>query len=290
MISTKVTFYVIKLVYPKYNPVWFMIYMYLIYFRTIKRKIVYSLKPVPCNIIMTFGGQQYFNDINNTVIVHKDNLYSHDKVLLLYAEGSNFYRPVYVLGSKNCSKEDVMLSTLYHNIPQKLITVNLTKYQLLEYKENFIQFADELEISLIQSPFDISNAVIDEVLEKYFALPKIVKKGDIIEINIKCYAPDLFYRNSKINHIDNVYIQCNKIKVKDNDKDETYLCVIGHTELKQSPNVQSYLPKKFCKQLNFGHNNVELPLCPYGLQNYLDKLHKSVKPFLFKSNYCLFNC
>lgn len=281
--SAKAVFSTIKLLYPKYHPIWFLIYMHLIYYRIAKRQIAYILRPIPSKLIAHILDHRYFDDVNNTIVVNKKNIYSKDKVLLLYAEGSNFYRPLYVLGIENLENDEILLSnTLYHNF-----SLELDRYRLFAYQENFIQFADELDISLINSPFDVSNAVTDAVLEKFFKIPKIVKKGDVLEINIKYYAPDIFYRNSKINHVESIHFKINSVKIKGDEKDETCFSAIGQTEIKQSPNVQSYLPKKFYKRCYFSRDGSlsEVPLCPYGLLGHLENLVKSARPFLTKRKY-----
>lgn len=286
--SAKTVFYTIKLLYPKYHPIWFILYMYLIYFRIAKRKLLYYLKPIPSKIIANILDKRYSDDINNTIIVNESNIYKNDKVLLLYSEGSNFYRPVYVLANTNCAQDNVLLSdTLYHNLTNQYSCKATTQVSLLEYKEHCIEFAEELDISVINSPYDISNAVTDTLLEKFFKIPKIVKIDDILEINIRYYAPDIFYRNSKINHVENIYLKVNYIKIKGNKDDKVCFCAVGQTEVKQSPNVQSYLPKRFYKQC-FISSDEDLavngvPLCPYGLQEHLENLEKSVKPFFSKS-------
>lgn len=288
MPSAKAVFFTIKTIYPKYHPVWFILYMYLIYYRIAKRKLQYVLRPVPTKLISDILNRRYFDDINNTVAVCEKNLYSHDKVLLLYAEGSNFYRPVYILPTENCKNDEILLSdTMYHNLKQ----MSGENFQLLEYKESFVPIAEELDISMISSPFDISNAIIDAVLAKFFKVPKLMGKGDIFEINIKYYAPEIFYKNSKINHVENIYFKCNQIGNKGDEKEAIYFCVIGHTEIRQSPNIQCYLPKRFYKNcsLNIEEGLRTLPFCPYGLQDHLEKLQKSIRPFLVKSmcNRCL---
>lgn len=264
--------------------------MYLIYFRIAKRKVLYKLQPVPSKLLTNILSKKYFDDINNTVVVNANNIYRHDKVVLLYTEGSNFCRPVYVLCIKDCKKDEIILSdTLYHNLSHNYNIQLLNSFKLFEYKEIYIKFAKHLDLSLINSPFDVSNAIIDGVLERFFRQPKIIKKDDILEINVRHYAPEIFYRNSKINHVENIYFKINKIICKEvEEKEGVCFCAIGYTEIKQSPNIQSYLPKRFYKQCYFSsHDKIgrlnQVSLCPYGLQVYLDNLEKSVKPFLTKS-------
>lgn len=292
--SAKAIFATVKTVYPKYHPIWFIIYIYLIYFSIAKRKLLYHLKSVPSKFMANLLNKKYFDDINNTVAVSKENVYTHDKVLLLYEERTKAYRPVYVLPIAHCKKDEILVTyAFYHNFTSNVAKEQLTNFRLLEYREKMISFAGELDISLVNSPFDISNAIIDGVLARFFKIPKIIKTGDILEINIKYYAPEIFYRNIKINHVDSIYFKINRIKIDGDEGQEEYFCVIGHTEIKQSPNVQSYLPKKVCRQCYFTSDDdvilKEVPLCPYGLQEQLENIERSIRPFLIKSKYNIFS-
>ncbi|GJQ78747.1 hypothetical protein Trydic_g2781 [Trypoxylus dichotomus] len=116
--------------------------------------------------------------------------------------------------------------------------------------------------------------------------PKLVRKGVIIAINVKQYAPEFSYGHHKTNSVEYVLFKYIKIKYEDNeDCAGDYFCVKGETELKQSAHVQEYLPAKFkrflaCKFENSHLEGAVINKCPYGLENRLDSLRKAVRPFL----------
>ncbi|KAJ8930076.1 hypothetical protein NQ314_017183 [Rhamnusium bicolor] len=283
--NSKVLFYISRIIYPGYNPFWFIFYMYYVYFRIIKRKLTFQLQPVPDKIISSYlrTKTNYFNDINNTVITHEQNLYVNDNLLQLICSKSKNHRNIYVVPSSRCRKDMIIVSnTCYYNLKSSNF---LSPVQLLNFHESLIKFADEVDISLINSPYDINNFVTDSILKRYFRTPKLLNKGDILEINIKYFAEDVFFLNNKVNNVESVYFKCNKIIFNNEEVKDSYFCVIGETTIKQSVNIQSFIPPKYTKMVN----NIkypdfeEVPLCAYGLQTYLEYIEKAIKPFIKKS-------
>ncbi|KAJ8936011.1 hypothetical protein NQ318_000669 [Aromia moschata] len=279
---SKVIIYITKIIYPKYNPFWFLFYMYIVYFRLIKRTLYYTLRPVQDTFILTHlkANPSCFCDINNTVLVNEHNLYQYDKLLKVFCPKTNGYRNVIVAPSLFCSKDVIMVShTCYFNLISSGLTSSL---KLTNFHEHLLRFADEIDISLIQSPHDINNSVIDSIIGSYFKVPKLIKKGDIIEINVKCFAKDIYFLNNKLTGLESVYFKCKKVLIKNEEVTEDCFCVIGETAIRQSVNIQSYVPQKRSKVvINWyeSSNFKEVPLCPYGLQIYLDQITKSVRPF-----------
>ncbi|KAJ8919711.1 hypothetical protein NQ315_006239 [Exocentrus adspersus] len=281
--NTKILFYISKLFYPKYNPFWFVFYMYWSYFRIMKRKFTYNLKSKPGDYILEFltTQPQYFDDVNSTVVVHAANLYKTDRILKLFCPKKKKYRTVHVFPSQLCPEDALYCSeTLFHNLKLDGFEAPL---RLLSVSDSLIRFADEIDVSLINCPYDISNGVIDALLGSYFSTPKLINAGDIFEINIRYFAAELFYVNNKINHVDCVYFKCNKLSFDNVQDGGSYFSVIGETAIKQSANVQSFMPEKSTK-IKKSSGPEELPLCPYGLQVYLDGLERAVHPFIKKRN------
>lgn len=281
----KVLFYVSKIIYPKYNPFWFIFYMYLSYFKIMKRKVSYVLQTKPNEYILDYLRPKsiYFSDVNNTIIVYEQNLYGTDRTLRLFCPKRKKYRIVRVVPSTSCEKDVIICSaTCCYNLKRCEFD---TPLRLLSFRENLVNFADEIDISLINCPYDISNSVVDSVLETYFKTPKLLNKGDIFEINIKYFAQELFYLNNKINQVESVYFNCNKLVFRNSEVEDSHFCVIGETVVKQSANVQSFVPPKNSKATNKkNYEGIdEIPLCPYGLQSYLETIKRAVMPFLKKS-------
>lgn len=278
----KIVLYISKLLYTKYEPIWFIIYMYIIYFRIAKRKLKYNIRMVPDDVIINCTSKHnIFNDINNTVIVNEKNLYKFDKLLKLVCESSNNFRFVYVIGSKHCAENEILVNSVHcDNLKNNGI---LSKVQLQNYNEKLVHFAEEINVSLVATPIDVSNSLCETILGKYFKTPKLVAPGDIIDINIKYFAEDLYFINSKVSFAENIYFKSNKVLSR--NMNDNCFCAVGETSIRQSANVQSFLPKKHCRLTcsKVCGPFKEIPLCPYGLQEYLDDIQAAIRPFLGRS-------
>lgn len=285
----KVLFYVSKIMYPKYNPFWFVFYMYLSYFNVMKRKVTYILLPKPNKYILDCVSAEpiNFSDVNNTVVVYEQNLYKTDRILRLFCSKRKKYRIVRVVPSPLCQRDLIICSETCHD-NLKNCGFDTSSLKLLSFREHLVGFAEEIDVSLINCPYDISNAVVDGVLENYFKTPKLLNKGDIFEIDVKYFARELFYLNNKINQVKSVYFKCNRLLFRNLEVEGSYFCVIGETAIKQSANIQSFVPLKSSRAINKqNHGFGEVPLCPYGLQSYLENIKRAVMPFLRKSEYVI---
>ncbi|CAH0547485.1 unnamed protein product [Brassicogethes aeneus] len=269
-----------KLLYPNHHPFWFLFYMYGLYYKINKRRVTYKFKPALIEIINKHCNK--YKDLNSCVLVNESNLLKCDKWLKLTTNNDNNTRIVSVIPVNNL-ENDVLLGSnvLLSNLLKNSID-NINEFKLKSIKEHNIKFASEVELSLISSSFEISNAVVDTLIENYFSTPKIIYKGDIIEINLKLFGEKMYYLNTKINNVCNVYFKCKRVIFDNKEVTSGFFCVIGETAVKQSINFQSFLPKKVSEVVNYKNNIVEVPFCPYGLQEDFDNLKKSVKPFLGK--------
>ncbi|CAG9816067.1 unnamed protein product [Phaedon cochleariae] len=277
---SKVLFTALKLIYPKYHPIWFIFYMYVLYNRTVKRKTKYKIRSVPIKLIEKLvKANNFLDDVNNVLLVNKHNVYRSDKLLLLFCERNCKYRSVHILPISEWEKDVVGLSeTLNENLENVKIH---SPIQLLASSMNKIKFAEEINISLINSPLDINHSVTDAILERYFKKPKLVNKGDIIEIDVKFFAEDVLLLNNKLSNVESIYFKCNKVIHGNVEVFETYYCVIGETSVSQSVDIQSFLPKKIAKIVSKDNpSSFRIPLCPYGFEKDLEKIQRAVKPFI----------
>ncbi|XP_074026462.1 peroxisomal biogenesis factor 6 isoform X3 [Leptinotarsa decemlineata] len=276
-------FSTLRTIYPKYHPFWFIFYMYILYYRIVKRKIKYKLKSVSDEVIRHFiKSNNNFNDVNNIVIVQKENVYKSDKILRLFSEENRCSRYVHVVPATEGNDTETLLvaDDLYYNLENSGFRFPL---RLLNIHCSNVTFADEINISLINSPFDINNSVIDSILERYFKTPKLINKEDIISIDVKYFASDLYFLNSKLKNVHNIYFKCNSVKYRNVDIDKSCYCVIGETAVKQSNNIQSFLPKKSTKFVGQEGGVIkEIPTCPYGLSDHLENMQVALRPFLRK--------
>ncbi|XP_072375630.1 peroxisomal ATPase PEX6 [Diabrotica undecimpunctata] len=280
--DAKILFSIIKAKYPKYHPFWFILYMYILYTRTLKRQYLYNLRPVSTDFIIKYlKNKSDFKDIHSTVIVNIHNIYTSDKVLKLYCDKTKHTRIVYTVPLTGCEKHELLVSNTFFENLSNINLINSLRLLCCSLDQNKI--AQEINISLISCPFDINNSLSDALLERYFKKPKLLRKGDLIEINIKYVAEDIFFLNSKVNNVYSVFYKCNKVIYQEKEVTETLYCVLGETAIKQSVNVQSFIPKRTSKVVPDSKEEFkELCLCPYGLQNYFQEMQLAVKPFLRK--------
>ncbi|KAG5864633.1 hypothetical protein JTB14_031601 [Gonioctena quinquepunctata] len=262
--------------------------MYVLYCRTVKRKIKYKVKCVSNELIQhCLGIEKCFNDVNNTVVVNSDNVYPCDKLLRLIGEENCNHRYVYVITERDCEKDQMLVSeNLHHNLCNKKFSSPL---RLLNFHLSSVRFADEISISLVSLPYDINNSICDSVLERYFKTPKLVNKGDIISIDIKYFATDLFFLNTKLNNVENIFFVCKKIVIQNVEVEEGCCCVIGETAIKQDVNIQSSIPKKLTNFIRKEDGTLikEVPSCPYGLQENLENMQKAIRPFMGRRKFNL---
>lgn len=260
--------------------------MYVLYLRTIKRNVKYTLRPVSVeDIIKIVNGNSHFRDIHNTVIVNIDNIYKSDKILKLYCDKTKSSRNVYPVPNEDCDKNELLVSDTFYN---NLLNQNLIGSTRLLNNINPIKFADEISISLISSQHEISNSLLDSLLERYLMKPKLIRKYDIIEIDVKYFAERLSLLNSSVNSVQSIFFKCNNVSYNNKYVDGCYYCVLGETAIKQSINIQSFVPKRTTKLVKSDTGIFKaLPICPYGLQEYFDEIELAVKPFLIKSKLSL---
>lgn len=292
MIKTKdvdLLYSISRLLFPKYHPFWFLIYMYGWYFKICKTKKLYKYKFVSHEIfnqIKTIKSK----DLNNIILVNSSNILTSNQYLTFYCIETQRQRIVNVIPVN--IPHDLILgsSVLLHNLFKDQDHNNLDKhFRLLNCQGHKIKFASEVDIALISCPFEISFAVIEYVLGKYFSTPKIIYKSDIIAINLKYFCDKIFFTNNKID-VDTLYFKCKKVIVDNKEVSGGYFCVIGETAIKKSVNIQSYLPKTRKHIIRLENLLMEIPICPYGLQDHFDTLKKAVEPFLGKSMYYKQRC
>ncbi|VEN36997.1 unnamed protein product [Callosobruchus maculatus] len=275
--QNKILFYLAKFQFPRTWQYW-LLFMYLSYQRISRRKYKYNVVCVPDEFILdSTKSRNCFMDVNNSIIVNPVSTYECDRMLTLFHEKSKLNRIVHVIQSPECSENDILVSNiLYFNLKNGGIE---SPVNLMGITKEHIQIADEIEVSFVKNPWEINNSLADTLLEKYFSNPKIVKHDDMIEINIKYFAEDLYFSNAKFNGIENLYFKCTKLRVGVLEKKESCFIVPGKTIIKRGLGVQRFIPKKFTKNTRSSGLR-EISLIPYGLQGLLNKMERSVAPFL----------
>lgn len=278
-----VVYQVSRLIYPKYHPLWFVIYMYIQYHTVKKRSYKYTVKTLPDAVLWSIvkKSPKSQSEVNSCVIVHPSNVYVSDRVLNMCSD--KFTRVVIVVPYLLCPLNCLYISnTLKHNAG---LDLKKTEFKLTKPVTEKTKFAQEIELAQIVSPVDVSTSVIDEAVKNYFTLPKLVCSGDIVKIHIKYFAPTVFYTNSKLSTVECLYFKCKKVTYNNIETMEQCFCVIGKTSIRQAANLQCFLPKVDTISPQVTDNDLlEVPICPYGLHQYYKTLKRAVKPFIQKSS------
>lgn len=282
--SVKVLIYVSFLRFPKYSPYFFPFCMLIIYNRIRKNQKLFNIVSVPSEIIRkVIEGYHltFCDDENNTILMNRNYCNGYFVKII---HGNYVKRIVYAAEANNLKVNNesaiIMSDNLKHNLS------NIEDIKLRFIQPNEIYFATEIDLSLINTNHDISNAIIDTAIKNYFKTPKFVCRNDLIVINFQKYAPEFFYTSSKYRNVKYVYFKCNKI-ISKNVKGNTFLCMIGETTVKQSANVQNYIASSLKDMCGFYEENVYnlISKCPDGLENYMGEIERAVKPFLRRRKY-----
>ncbi|ENN78988.1 hypothetical protein YQE_04539, partial [Dendroctonus ponderosae] len=222
--------------------------MYFKYHSVLKRHTKYVVETLSDSVLWNFVNNWPKSncDINNCVIVHPDNIYPSDRILSIHHQDSGTVRRVVAIPDLLCRKDVLCVSnTFFYNNFQRAkgaVQAKLIKPSSLKAK-----FAQEIELSLITSAFNLSNAFIDKLIQGYFTLPKLIRKDDVVCVNIKCFSEECFYGNLKPNSMDTLYFKCTKIRLEGTETEEEQFCAIGETAIKQGPNSQGAVSKTFNK-------------------------------------------
>lgn len=290
--------YVSKILFPKYPSYLFPSYMLRMYIKITAVNIYREAFTIPDKFCIKLLGRFKKTipiDANNCLLV-KENVIralgiQNFAKIFIKSDTGNVTRIVQVVSLKDLaldSKYDLVgSSTLIHNL--KTCGIN-NKFNLAPAKSLDLKTAKEVNISLINMAVDISAVITDEILKNYFKMPKIVYKNDVISINIKEFARGYFYSNMHVNETSTIYFKCNTIKVDENDDfPDGCVCTTDEACLKQSANVQNYIPRnsKILKLIDIKKleeiNTGLIDNCPLGLQDYFRELENSILPFLNKN-------
>lgn len=291
--NLKVLIYGTKVAYKNSNPYYLLLYIYYHFWKAYceSNYKTFEIKRVSDSF---WHHKLLINpsDINTTIVVCNRCFFpnnSKTKCALLLVEDEHKIitkRTVQVATSSVCKRSEIISSdTLYHNLLiNKSASSALLVFKLkpLSLKSSDRQFADEVEVSLINSPHDYTHAVVDALLKSYFKCPKLVRENDLIQVDFRQFGEEIFYSLNENKIVDinqSLFFKCNKVIItassQNLDDSLGYWCAVGKTTLKQSANIQSFIPRKYSSSY----------LCPDGLDCYLQQMERAVKPFITSSNY-----
>ncbi|XP_032685797.1 peroxisome assembly factor 2 isoform X2 [Odontomachus brunneus] len=185
--------------------------------------------------------------------------------------------------------------TMQHNLQNALCCEELDdSCFILPSKDDVIQFATEVKISLITTSYGCANEIMDTMLENYFLHPHYLHVNDVIRIDAQEYAQDRFYTSgTPTNPV--IYFIVNSLKLSHNrhcyNVNSCYV-VRGISTLIQETEVHSYIPRK---HIHLFSNKAFLPenektekllntKYPSVLLETMECLDSCITPFLRKGN------
>ncbi|CAL7946508.1 unnamed protein product [Xylocopa violacea] len=185
---------------------------------------------------------------------------------------------VLIVPLNNTDTNELFVSeTMIHNM-ENALHCTVDKCFLLPVKDDTISFAQEAKISLISTPYECTENLLNALLENYFAEPRFLRKNDLFGIDAKEHVINqmYLYTNPPV-----IFFKVNSIIVNDN-KDNTHsigsYILRGETTLIQEPNVHSYLPQRhsYCDQSNEKY----VESYPPSLTIPLEHLERCILPFI----------
>lgn len=294
--------YVSKILFKRFPSYLFPCYMFITYIKLQKTNKRYSAKAVPdkfVNNLVKYEMNGTF-DTNNIVVLSNSLLQEivsvNNGFLKIRAWSKNSIireRITQVFCTDTVTTKVIILSdTLAHNFgPVK--TGQEISLTLSYIHDPCLKIANEVDISLISVHNGISAVVTDGILKQYFRTPKILYKNDIVAIDVHKYGAHFYYTNKHVNEIHTIYFKCNRIKIEQNENDDgPCVCVSDETCLKQSADVQSYIPSRSqCLRLIGDEHFKEsirdalIDICPHSLDSYAHDLESAISPFIEKSQF-----
>lgn len=292
----KVLLYVSRILFPTYPGYYFPCYMVLQYCEINSRKKEYHVLVVPDKLLSDALKRTVKDtcvDVNNCIVMKAKSLnlcFVNVRALNKLQEKFRVVQAV-ELAVESLSNNEMLLSeTLHYNI--KCLKETSSAVIINSVNIRNIKTASEVDISQVNSHCDISSLVTDTILKRYFCTPRLLYKNDIISIHLTEYGAEFLYTYRHLSELSTIYFKCNRIDCgEDLDCEGCYICVADETCLKQSANVQSFIPQRHKTVLRYHCSNNDdikqrtIDSYPYGLSRYFQDFEASVTSFLSQSLY-----
>ncbi|XP_076391593.1 peroxisomal biogenesis factor 6 isoform X2 [Megachile rotundata] len=160
---------------------------------------------------------------------------------------------------------------------ENTLNCNVEQCFLLPIKQSVINFAEEAKVSMISNPHEITDDLINILLENYFSEPRFLRKNDIFSIDVKGHVLDQMYLH--INSLTSVvHFKVNTIIINRTECTTSCYILRGETTLVQEPNVHSYLPRKHSYYDQLKETLIEL--YPSSIAVPLEHLERCILPFI----------
>ncbi|CAK9831123.1 Peroxisome assembly factor 2 [Anthophora retusa] len=228
-----------------------------------------------------YDEESYYIDCNSCLLSNIKclNITTPTWFYICSTKSSKKYKVLVVLVNSTDTNEIFVSETMRYNIENALHCI-VDKCFLLPAKDDIVNFAKEIKISMISNPYESSDDLINALLENYFSEPRFLSNNDLFGIDIREHIWDQIY--SHTNPLMSViYFKVNSIIINDNEKcttsNSSYI-LRGETSLILESNVHSYLPQKYshCNETNEKYTESYPP----NLATPLEHLKHCILPFI----------
>jgi peroxin-6 len=164
---------------------------------------------------------------------------------------------------------------------QKSVLVNL---QPLPEQQQLPQIATKANIFLINTPYELSSDVVDEIFTKFFETPRLLYRNhtyridldrDLLGYNFHSHYFHIFA------HLKKLYFKCLNLESKDNNFELYAIAAKSFTNLHQTTSINYSLP------VQRWHDDAFTTCYPLGLKSIFMDLKSSILPFMdLQSNSC----
>lgn len=184
-------------------------------------------------------------------------------------------QPNCVFVSENCFHNFVTKYRLAENEP---IYVSIKE---LQNAQSICQLATRATIFIINTPHDLSNDLVDEILVCYFQSARILYRNYTYEIILddSLLGTAVYAKYFHIfSNLKKIFFRCVHIESTDNPFEIMAVVVKGLTSIHQTTSINHTVPKQLLHELCF------IETCPNGLKKYFNDLQSSIRPFITTTN------
>lgn len=282
----KLLIHISSFLFPKFPSYYFTCFMFLKYIKIQLQQKSFKIVSYPDDFIKSLLSEIKVEgavDVSNCVFVKSSFVRDFAKLYSIRDLGSKpRFVQIFTTNYNGINIDEVIVSSNLNfnlkNVNKLSKSVNIRFIQFFEVKS-----AHVVDMSQVNVMCDIQSDVIDSILKEYFAIPRLLYRGDIISINLKEYAAHNYFTNKQANSIKTVYFKCNSAVFDNKQIYDCFVCVCDNSTLKLSANVQSFIPE-VTKFVVGDNSKLLVDICPYGLRDYYADMKASIKPFLLKSN------
>lgn len=205
-----------------------------------------------------------------------------------------------LVSSPENGNKDKKMMAVYQVFPLQGVPVNkifikensywnfIDKYKLSSDHEVFVNMsmlgqtqklpvmATKANVFLVNSPYDVPNKFVDDVLAEYFSKPRLLYRNHtyLVELSEEELGNTVFIEHfSLITKLKRIYFKCVHLESRLSSFDLAGIVLRNITELHQMTTINYQVPRQ-----TFSDHFISR--CPFGLQSAYDNFKSAIMPFI----------